>query len=403
MSMTGRQIGPWVVDEPIGAGGMGAVFRCHQALQPERQGALKVLRGLGEREHRERFLREAWVLQNLSHPAIVRLLDVLLDEEPPCLVMERAPGRTLRALIHERGPLSVEEVVTLAEPLASALAYLHARGVYHRDLKPANILVHAPEGDAPWEVQLVDFGIALEEGRTRLTSQGFAPGTALYAPPEWLSSEHPDPARWDLFSLGALLYESLVGSLPYVGEPSTPGEAAILRVVAEKEHHLPLDPGPRCPPSLRSLLRALTKLDPAARLGDAAGALAALALVREELAGRGPPLYWLRCLNGEQPDARYPLRYGLTRIGRGPCADAGARVDLREQERMQRLSWVSRDHAELRVGPSGLTLADRGSVNGTYVGDSPLAPGEERALRVGATLLVGRLELQIEAHDPEEG
>jgi serine/threonine-protein kinase len=160
----------------------------------------------------ERFRREEQIGQKLDHPHIVRVLAP--DEKTRMyLVMEFAEGRSLRAVMKERGRLPAQEALNLARQICTALVYLHEKGIVHRDLKPDNVLL-GNDG----QIKLLDFGIAMDEAARRLTWFGLsAPvGTPDYMAPEQIRGRRGD-VRTDLYALGTLLYEMITGELPYSG------------------------------------------------------------------------------------------------------------------------------------------------------------------------------------------
>jgi eukaryotic-like serine/threonine-protein kinase len=219
----GFRLGPYVLESPVGEGGMGEVWKARDT-RLGRIVAIKRLKG----EHNARFEQEARAIAALNHPHICTLHDI----GPDYLVMEYVEGQPLR------GPLAVDEAVRLAIQIAGALDAAHRKGVVHRDLKPANIMVTA-EGAA----KLLDFGLAKSvaaEGATR-TIEGTLSGTPAYMAPEQIEGK-PCDARSDVFSFGAVLYEMLAGSRAF------DSMASVLRD----------DPKP--PPALGSLvLRCLAK------------------------------------------------------------------------------------------------------------------------------------------------
>src|SRR3984885_12294394 len=218
----GDRLGPYEILAPIGAGGMGEVWKATDT-RLSRTVAIKVLTG----PHSDRFEQEARAIAALNHPHICTLHDV----GPNYLVMEYIDGVALS------GPLPVEEALRLALQMAAALEAAHAKGITHRDLKPANILV-TKEG-----VKLLDFGLAKQLDGTdgTRTIEGTILGTPSYMAPEQIEGK-PCDARSDVFSFGAVLYEMLVGSRAFEGM------AAVLRD----------DPKP--PPGLeRVVMRCLEK------------------------------------------------------------------------------------------------------------------------------------------------
>ncbi len=167
--------------------------------------------------------------------------------------------------------MPIEQAQQLFERLTEAVAYIHERGIQHRDIKPQNILL--TDETVP---VLVDFGLVLEAGATRLTADGLRMGTVSYVPPEWAQPTQIDPLKWDVYSLGTVFWEVLVGRrafpLPDDMDPTT----GAVQVMAEKRQHPPLDPGPDMPFYLRLLIRDMTHPDPRERPADAGEVLARL-------------------------------------------------------------------------------------------------------------------------------
>jgi len=211
----GTKLGPYEILAPIGAGGMGDVYRATDT-RLSRTVAIKVLKG----PHSDRFGQEARAIAALNHAHICTLHDI----GPDYLVMEYVDGATLS------GPLPVEEALRLALQMAAALEAAHAKGITHRDLKPANILV-TKEG-----VKLLDFGLAkVSETKDASVTQtlgaqtlaGTILGTAAYMSPEQAEGK-PADARSDVFSFGAVLYEMLSGRRAFEGESAISTMAAVL-------------------------------------------------------------------------------------------------------------------------------------------------------------------------------
>jgi serine/threonine-protein kinase len=239
---------------------MATVYRVHSALSERVVGALKVMKPSLGAEARTRFVREAEALSALRHPGIVHVMGFSEDSTRGLLylVMELAIGETLKARL-ERGPLSVAQALMTCAPLASALEYAHAAGIFHRDIKPANIVL-CEDGT----VRLVDFGIASAQHHETLTTTGHV-GTVSYLPPEVFRGHTPDPEKLDVYSLGIVLYEALVGSRPFqVGEGLTP-TAAAAAVGVQKLHQGSLDPGPDFPEAMRHIVRRATDPEPSGR------------------------------------------------------------------------------------------------------------------------------------------
>jgi serine/threonine-protein kinase len=232
-------IGPYRLLGELGRGGMGTVYLAERADgQYEQTVAIKVLRrGVITDSLVQRLLAERQILAGLEHPGIARLLDGGIDEQGrPYIVMERVEGLPLLAHC-DQARLDVASRLELFESVCAAVDYAHGRLVVHRDLKPSNILV-TPAG----QVKLVDFGIAKllhEEGglaplgaSTTLTRDGRQPMTPEYAAPEQVRSE-PVTTATDVYALGVVLYELLVGCRPYLLE--RPGAHELETAVLEQE------------------------------------------------------------------------------------------------------------------------------------------------------------------------
>jgi serine/threonine protein kinase len=212
-----------VIEELIGQGGMGRVYRAQQP-HLNRVVALKVLSAerAGDPEWLERFSREARALARLSHPHIVQVYD--FGETPlPYLLMEHVEGVNLRQAM-QNGGLTAREALAIVPKLCDALHYAHEHGVLHRDIKPENILI-----DTEGRVKLVDFGLAKlrDEGvlHFTLTQSGAKLGTLAYMAPEQVEKPGEVDHRADIYSLGVVLYEMLTGELP-LGRFPTPSEAS---------------------------------------------------------------------------------------------------------------------------------------------------------------------------------
>ena len=253
MFEAGTRIGRWVVEASLGAGGMGSVYRCHNADAPRIKAAVKVLSPHSIPDAHQRFVREAEILCRLDHPHIVRVRDISISTSPAYLVMELVEGRSLEGHLSE-GAMELSMALTVVEQLAAALGHAHEQGICHRDVKPANVLV-----DKNHNTRLVDFGIAVEEGSARLTRTGFmAPATVIYAPPEWVAGESPNPVRWDVYGLGVVAFECLTGLQAFPVDNSTSARQQLLKLALSKQDHQPLDPGPAFEDALRSLVMGMT-------------------------------------------------------------------------------------------------------------------------------------------------
>jgi tetratricopeptide (TPR) repeat protein len=256
------------LEQPIGTGGMGTVFRARDSISGETV-AVKILSD-GQGHLAERFAREVMVLAELSHPGIVRYISHGMTASGRLfLVMEWVDGEVLKARL-ERGPLTLGESVTLATRVAEALGVAHARGVVHRDLNPSNLMLPGGRVDL---VKVLDFGIARREGKTQLTQTGTMLGTVGYMAPEQAHPGEPIDARADVFALGCVLFECLTGVPPFDGDTTAAILAKILFGTAPRVSEL----WPEVPESLDALVAQLLAQDPALRPSDGANLAAALA------------------------------------------------------------------------------------------------------------------------------
>jgi hypothetical protein len=256
------------LEQAIGSGGMGTVYRARDPISGEAV-AIKVISD-AQRHRTERFAREVRVLAALSHPGIVRYIGHGVTPSGELfLVMEWIDGEVLRARL-ARGPLSVGEAVTLVTRVAEALGAAHAHGIVHRDLKPSNLILPGGRID---QVKLLDFGIAQREGKTQLTQTGTVLGTPGYMAPEQARSSGPIDARADVFALGCVLFHCLTGIPPFDGDTTAAILAKILFGTAPRVRDL----WPEVPESLDALVAQMLAQDPGLRPSDGANLAAALA------------------------------------------------------------------------------------------------------------------------------
>ena len=276
MSLTpGARLGPYEIVAPLGAGGMGEVYRATDT-RLKRQVAVKVLPTslATDPERLARFQREAEVLASLNHPHIAAIHGLEEGDGVRAIVMELVEGEDLAAHI-ARGPVPLDEALVLARQIAGALEAAHEQGIVHRDLKPANIRVR-PDGS----VKVLDFGlakvIAPTEGlpqddsptltRAGLTNQGAFLGTVGYMSPEQINGQ-PASKRSDVWAFGCVVFEMLTGRSPFEGR--TTGEILANVLKAEPDwQRLPAD----TPDPIRRLLRHALAKDAGARwrdIGDA--------------------------------------------------------------------------------------------------------------------------------------
>ena len=270
----GSRLGPYEVLSPLGAGGMGEVYRARDA-KLNRDVAIKVLPAAvaADPERLARFRREAQVLASLNHANIGAIYGLEHADGVDALVLELVEGETLAERL-TTGPLPLDECLEVARQIARALESAHERGIVHRDLKPANVkLTHAGE------VKVLDFGLAkalaVETGSPDVTSSptltaatqaGVILGTAAYMSPEQARGKAVD-RRADVWAWGAVLYEMLTGRRAFEGETVSDTLAAILT----REPDWSALP-PATPASVRRVLRRCLDRDPRTRLHDVADA-----------------------------------------------------------------------------------------------------------------------------------
>ncbi|MEO8479478.1 MAG: serine/threonine-protein kinase, partial [Gemmatimonadota bacterium] len=217
----------YTLERELGAGGMATVYLAHD-IKHDRDVAIKVLHpDLGAALGGERFLSEIRTTARLQHPHVLPLLDSGEADGLLYYVMPLVTGETLRARLERERQLPIEDAVLIAREVADALGYAHGLGVIHRDIKPENILLQG--GHA----LVADFGIALavqSAGGQRMTQTGLSLGTPQYMSPEQAMGEKQIDARSDIYALGAVTYEMLVGEAPFTG-PSV--QAIVARLITE--------------------------------------------------------------------------------------------------------------------------------------------------------------------------
>jgi serine/threonine protein kinase len=259
----GDKLGPYEILAPLGAGGMGEVWKARDT-RLNRIVAIKRLIG----RHSARFEQEARAIAALNHPNICQIHDI----GPDYLVLEYIEGQPLR------GPLPVPEAVRLAIQIAGALEEAHAKGILHRDLKPANIVLTARR-----DSKLLDFGLAkltdgADEAATK-TIEGTMLGTAAYMSPEQARAQALDE-RSDIFSFGAVLYEMFSGRRAFPGEHALPTLGAVIH----------RDPDPlQAPPDIVRIVTRCLRKSPEERFQRAAEIRIALETANLTLAAKDPP------------------------------------------------------------------------------------------------------------------
>lgn len=251
--MRPQLIGEYELGPIVGTGTVGSVYRARHSATGQRA-VVKLLQADVAKmpDVQRRFVREVAVAEKLNHPNIVRHYDAGLDRDRIYYVMELVECGTLRDVLDQRGALPWRDAVEVAIQLCAALEHAHAHGVIHRDLKPANLFL-----SSDGKVKVGDFGLARDLNRHRLTFEGETVGTARYMAPEQVTGDDDLTGAVDLYALGCILFEMLVGRPPLDGRT----------IVEVFESHLYAEPTPPasllrdCPGELSELiLRLLAKL-----------------------------------------------------------------------------------------------------------------------------------------------
>ena len=211
--MIGQKLGSFRIEGELGQGAMGIVYKGTQEGK-DRPAAIKVIAAeqIGKGKSLDRFIREATILEQFRHPNIVRYLARGKSGATYYYAMEYVPGSTLDAVLEREEALPWRKVVAIGVQLCDALQYAHDRGIVHRDLKPSNLMM-TKQG----QLKLTDFGIAKDLDGTALTATGRTLGTAAYMAPEQIRGTPEISHKTDLYALGCVLYQMLVGEPPFSG------------------------------------------------------------------------------------------------------------------------------------------------------------------------------------------
>ena len=321
----------------IGSGGMAEVYLAEDQLLG-RQVAVKVLhhRFAEDQEFVERFRREAQSAAGLSHPNVVAIFDRGEWNGTYYIAMEYLPGRSLKRIVREQGPLDMLAAIDTTIQILHAARFAHGRGIIHRDLKPHNVIL-----DEEGRAKVTDFGIA-RAGASDMTLTGSIMGTAQYLSPEQAQG-HPVSAASDLYAIGIVLYELLTGQIPFDGETAV--SIALKQVSAAPPAPSALNPA--VPPTLDAVVgRALAK-DPAQRFASAEEFIAALQSVREELS-TGHATERTRALASLPPNGR----------SQGPPSGLLLASEP-PQRKDNRLAWIAAAVVSLLLIAAGAYLLQR--------------------------------------------
>ena len=308
--MADQKIGKYVIEQKLGQGGMGIVYKCRD-IEANRFVAVKVLpqQLASDAAFLQRFKREVTTLKRLDHANIVRIYDQGAADGSYYYAMEFAEGESLESVLQAKEKMDPLRAIGIIRGCAEALEHSHAKGIVHRDIKPANIML-TPEGG----VKLMDFGIAKVLDATRMTATMGVLGTVEYMSPEQSQGRHVD-ARSDLYSLGVLLYQCLTTRLPITGTNPT----EIIMKLRTQQIDAPDSWVPELPKNLSSLIMQLLSKEPSKRLESARELLRELDRVAKQIkagmTGHGSGLVTDRVLStGVPPPAaawRNPWVIGL--------------------------------------------------------------------------------------------
>jgi serine/threonine protein kinase/WD40 repeat protein len=374
--MIGRQFGPYTIVAPLGAGGMGEVYRAHDS-KLGRDVAIKILPShfTADPERRSRFAREARLLATLNHPHVGAIYGLEEIDGVTALVLELLEGPTLADRL-ANGPLPIADALAIARQIAEALEAAHEKGIVHRDLKPANIVLQrattasgVPSSDA--RAKVLDFGLAktiapgLDGDLTQRpagsfdgTAEGRILGTPAYMSPEQARGRVVDK-RTDIWSFACILYEMLSGRRAFAGDTISDTFVSIL----EHEPEWAALPA-ATPASIRTLLERCLRKDSRTRLHDIADALIEFEDVTKPLASTGSvtdaaPGLWHRVRErlGWIVAAALALALGgtmlLNRRGEPPAAPALVEFPILPPEG----SKFTKPQVEFAVSPDGRNVA----------------------------------------------
>ena len=400
---SGTRLGPYEIVAPLGAGGMGEVYRARDT-RLDRDVAIKVLHGeaTASEDVRQRFEREARTISKLAHPNICALFDVGRESDVEYLVMELVEGETLAARL-ARGKLSMDQVLRSGAEIASALSAAHARGIVHRDLKPANIML-TKSG-----IKLLDFGLAktfaklTDETQSStlgvsadLTVDGMLLGTVPYMAPEQVEGKAVD-AKTDIFAFGAVVFEMATGVRAFGGT----NQAVVMTAILTHDPPSLSAIAPTAPAPLDRLVRRCMAKDPTARWSSTADLELQLREIAEAVSATAGPAMRKTAVPA-RPAAWLPWTVAALAIGAGlfallrperpaPSASAVVPVQFLLRPAPGTSFAYMGENPWLAVSPDGSTIAylayDSQGQSGVWV--RPLAAREAHAIvgTTGATTL----------------
>lgn len=429
----GDVIGQYQLERLIGQGGMGAVYQAID-VHLERPVALKMMRpeAMSREEFRRRFLQEARAIAKLDHPNIIKIYSFQAEPERHYLAMEYVAGGSLRDYLdnlqNQGKRVPIFEALTLCRHVAAALDYAHTRGMIHRDVKPDNVLLKLTTSSGDTEVGfnaiLTDFGLAkLKADPLVQTQENMAMGTLPYMSPEQLKGQ-PVDGRTDIYAVGVMLYELIVGKRPYSpkklydaldmhdNNPPIPPSQIRNDVTAELEslisRTMAKHPEDRYQ-SGHKLVKAIQELEDQYEnikhqsgvhvltpepheeriityLSSIPNIEADSATGEREAAPPSPPRYDEIVVQGVNFEQRHPLTHFPVSIGRDDTND----IPLPSKK-------VSRNHARIdRRADGQYTLVDLNSTNGCYIDNRRLNPNVPSPWHANEIIRIGDFEMMLD-------
>jgi serine/threonine protein kinase len=384
--MIGTVVGNYRIEREIGEGGMSHVYvgrtlKATELLPKEYPVVLKVMSEelAGEVTARKRFIKEAQILSKLRHRYITRFYEFINNDTNAVLVMEYVDGTPVDLLVADKGALSIQECVGIAQCMLEALVYAHGKGIVHRDIKPANLI-----REKAGSVKMTDFGIAkIKEGgagpgQTVLTKSGFLLGTPHYMSPEQIREPKDAGAKSDVYSAGVVLYEMLTAQLPF-NSRSLP---KLIDAIYRGEKQAPSALRPQIDSELEAIVLRAMRPRADERYETASQFYDALEEYRLRLGPMTPSMgvsatAATLALVNVKPDAneKHPLNGESVMVGR----DRTCSIVLSHPA-------VSRRHARITMKGASWVLEDLKSANGTFVNNTRV---ERAKLKAGDVVRFG--------------